>query len=84
MHLPTVMRLVVEEVKHGDGRDLHIIFAQAVDVAKLPVQKVRIGTGEEGFNFLVLCDANRIEFSGGVVLPPPANLDVQMRSPSSI
>ena len=92
MHLAAVMRLVVEEMKHGDGDCFHVILALVVDVGKLPVQKILIQPGEEGFDFLVLCDArgaelgkvsNRIEFSGGVVFPLPANLDIQMRSPSS-
>jgi hypothetical protein len=92
MHLGAVMRLVVEEMKHSDRRCLHVILALVVSVGKLPLQKISIGLRKERFDFPVLCGArerssakssNRIEFSGGVVCPLPANRDIQIRSPSS-
>src|ERR1700677_3558878 len=54
MHLATVMRLVVEEMKHSDGRSLQIILALVVSVGKLPLQKISISLRKEGFDFLVL------------------------------
>src|ERR1700683_132009 len=55
MHLAAVMRLVVEEVKHGGGGCVHAILAQAIGIAKLPLQKVNIHLDEKGLDLLVLC-----------------------------
>jgi hypothetical protein len=92
MHLGAVMRLVVKEMKHSDRRCLHVILALVVSVGKLPLQKISIGLRKERFDPLSCAaraerssekSSNRIEFSGGVVCPLPANRDIQIRSPSS-
>jgi hypothetical protein len=93
MHLAAMMRLVVKEMKDSDWCWFQAILALAIGVAKWSGEKIVIHFFEEGFDARVLFAraelssakvSNRMEFSGGVVLPPPANLDIQIRSPSRI
>ena len=50
MHLATMVRLVVKEMQHGDGRCVHAILASAVGVMHRPGEKAIVGFFEERFD----------------------------------
>ena len=54
MHLATVVRLVVKEMQHRDGRCIHAILASAIGVMHRPGEKAIVGFFEERFDTRVL------------------------------
>ena len=63
MHLATMVRLVVKEMQHRDGRCIHAILASAIGVMHRPCEKAIVGFFEERFDTRVLLSSRGAKFN---------------------
>ncbi len=54
MNLPAMMGLMIEEVRHGDARRLHIVLAGIVHISERSIQKAWGHRSKERLNGRVL------------------------------
>jgi hypothetical protein len=66
MHLASMMRLVIKEMKDGWGSFIHVIFTSAIGVSQPPDKKIATDLFEERFYGSVFFGSRRVDLGKGL------------------